>query len=79
MTWTAGLSSLKIVWYHRAHLFCHFTIFHLRRQFPLAEGLDVLDFYRDPATRLLYKQHMSHMVNRVNTFTGVKYRGESGA
>jgi hypothetical protein len=40
-----------------------------------AEGLDILDFYRDPATRALYKDHMSHMANRVNVFTGVKYRG----
>ena len=43
-----------------------------------AEGLDILDFYRDPATRALYKDHMSAMVNRVNVFTGVKYRGGSG-
>ena len=41
----------------------------------LSDGLDILDFYRDRATRDLYKSHMTHMVNRVNVFTGVKYKG----
>jgi mannan endo-1,4-beta-mannosidase len=36
---------------------------------------DIYDFYSDAKARALYKQHISAIVNRVNTFTGVAYRG----
>ncbi len=43
----------------------------------VSDGLDILDFYKDRSTRNLYKDHITSMVNRVNVFTGVRYRGES--
>jgi hypothetical protein len=42
----------------------------------VSAGQDILDFYGDMPTRHLYKEHISFMVNRVNKFTGVKYKGD---
>ncbi|GAX81830.1 hypothetical protein CEUSTIGMA_g9258.t1 [Chlamydomonas eustigma] len=39
-------------------------------------GQDILDFYGDLPTRELYKAHISFMVNRVNKFTGLKYKDD---
>eukprot|EP00775_Hariotina_reticulata_P006886 gene6886-7102_t len=35
------------------------------------KGKDVLDFYRDPATRALYKLHMWGLVSTINKLTGL--------
>ncbi|WIA40472.1 hypothetical protein OEZ86_013828 [Tetradesmus obliquus] len=36
-----------------------------------AEGKDILDFYRDPATRSLFKLHIWGLISRVNPLTGL--------
>lgn len=38
---------------------------------PHAGGKDVLDFYRDPATRALYKLHMWGLISSINNLTGL--------
>ncbi|KAG1669384.1 hypothetical protein FOA52_004035 [Chlamydomonas sp. UWO 241] len=43
---------------------------------PLPTHADIYDFYSDMKARELYKQHISAIVNRVNTFTGVAYRDD---
>lgn len=36
----------------------------------------VLDFYRDSATKALYKQHIDKILNRVNTINGYTYKDD---
>ncbi|GBF90310.1 Mannan endo-1,4-beta-mannosidase [Raphidocelis subcapitata] len=37
---------------------------------------DVVDFYRDPTARRLYKDHLSYMLGRTNTLTGQRYASD---
>jgi endo-1,4-beta-mannosidase len=39
-------------------------------------GHDILDFYREPAVRQLFRSHISTILTRVNRFTGLEYKDD---
>jgi hypothetical protein len=41
-----------------------------------AESKDILDFYRDSATRALFKLHIWGLISRVNPLTGLAPRDD---